>query len=168
MGTVVVFCMRRNGFTLIELLVVVAIIGILASVGVVAYNGYTSSANRASVISNCKQVSKYIRNEVMQCTMNPQSFVMDGKLDCSYKSRYEWQDDAADAAVKALDNFKNPYDSNVDNPITKGGQYWYDKDVGYVRIHTESNTQLQVWVCAETPCGSKPHPNIYDAYTPIQ
>ena len=46
--------------------------------------------------------------------------------------------------------------------------YWYDKDVGYVRIHTESNTKLQVWVCAETPCGSKPHPNIYDAYTPIQ
>ena len=74
----------------------------------------------------------------------------------------------ADAAVKALDNFKNPYDTSAANPITKGGQYWYDKDVGYVRIHTESNTKLQVWVCAETPCGSKPHPNIYDAYTPIQ
>ena len=62
--------MKQKAFTLIELLVVVAIIGILAAVGVVAYNGYTSSAKKAVVKQKHKQVVKYIAAEYFsKCVM---------------------------------------------------------------------------------------------------
>ena len=56
--------MKNKGFTLIELLVVVAIIGILAAVGVVAYSGYTSGAKKSAANSNHQALVKYITSEV--------------------------------------------------------------------------------------------------------
>ncbi len=53
--------MNRKAFTLIELLVVVAIIGILAAVGVVAYNGYTTSAKRNATEISAKQIIKEVK-----------------------------------------------------------------------------------------------------------
>ena len=57
--------MKNNkGFTLIELLVVVAIIGILAAVGTVAYQGYTEGAKKSTSKSNHASVVKYIVAEI--------------------------------------------------------------------------------------------------------
>ena len=61
--------MKRNGFTLIELLVVVAIIGILAAVGIVAYNGYTTSAKNNAVKTIHKNIAKFMSVEIKKCSI---------------------------------------------------------------------------------------------------
>ena len=70
----------NKAFTLIELLVVVAIIGILAAVGVVAYNGYTSSAKIKTLQSNHKTVIKYITSELMKCEIGMETEAYEKKM----------------------------------------------------------------------------------------
>ena len=69
--------MKRNGFTLIELLVVVAIIGILAAVGVVAYNGYTKSAKINAVKAQHGSIVKYLAAEFQKCDLGYSKIFID-------------------------------------------------------------------------------------------
>ena len=98
--------MKNNkGFTLIELLVVVAIIGILAAVGVVAYNGYTKSAKINASKSNQGAVTKYLAAEIQKCNIGTETSAMGGSLICDGRTAALIQT----AAIATLSDFKNTY-----------------------------------------------------------
>tara|TARA_B100000787_G_C16185941_1_gene294650 strand:- start:1397 stop:1858 length:462 start_codon:yes stop_codon:yes gene_type:complete len=58
----------KKSFTLIELLIVVAIIGILAGVGIPMYNGYMSSAKISAVKTNEANMKSYMAASFTKCS----------------------------------------------------------------------------------------------------
>ncbi len=133
----------RNGFTLIELLVVVAIIGILAAVGVVAYNGYTASAKASAAKSNFKTVVNYLAAETKRCDLG-EATAMEGNLNCATIN-----DNAIKAALVTVfkDKIKNPYNTSV-SAVTRDDTFGSDDKVGLVTTFGS----ISVASCVRTKC----------------
>ncbi len=72
---------KGAGFTIVELLIVIVIIGILAAITVVAYNGIQQRANNSARISAISQLMKLINGYTATYGTYPTTFGSCGTLD---------------------------------------------------------------------------------------
>ena len=161
--------MKNNkGFTLIELLVVVAIIGILAAVGTVAYNGYTTSAKKNSSKTNHAQVVKYIIAEDAKCvagTTTVFNTTVDNSKDSAAGTSFNCDARVASEvqafAIAALADFKNPYGSGLavfaggaSLALTEAAAQTADLDAGKVYVGGDGAYAIFIATCYAKPCAT--------------
>ena len=60
----------KKGFTLIELLVAVAIIGVIAAVGVISFNKFIESSKIAATKENHNSISNLVKTKLSQCRLS--------------------------------------------------------------------------------------------------
>ena len=151
----------KKGFTLIELLVVVAIIGILAAVGVVAYNGYTSAAKKRSTLANLATVEKFINHTLKKCDVDGVSTVSIGNynINCSGANTKGYINSMLDQfmAYFKSQGFKNPYNSS--DPVivrtgsggdTVDGRLRFDETTCPGQGSGQGYTQAKITIIAKT------------------
>ena len=162
-----------KAFTLIELLVVVAIIGILAAVGVVAYSEYTNSAKKVKIESECKKVIKSVKTETALCELkNDTDYAFEAsrghggwshQMECQKltNKNYTWLAgwDALQQHYDGMLSMTNLFDKN--RPfINLNSNYNLDINYGSVHLYAQNQPcQVTFWCCLEKPC-SNPN-NIY-------
>ena len=111
--------MNYRAFTLIELLVVVAIIGILAAVGVNTFSGFQEKAQIAANKANFNNINKALVLEFMKCELDSSELIFN-KHSCGNSNS---------PSTNLIGNYitntlkiKNPYGSSLinSNPCNQG------------------------------------------------
>ena len=161
--------MKKKGFTLIELLVVVAIIGILAAVGVVAYNGYTESAKSSTVKTSCKNVEKFIRLETTKCNVGLTDWIFGQKNSIFFQCplsdpQYGQEGKIAKNAFMNYVGYSKCSFCTMKNPYKPSSSLLYfnnwgrinDNHLGTIFISdTDAGATIDMYCCYKTPCADK-------------
>ena len=150
----------KKGFTLIELLIVVAIIGILAGVGIPMYNGYMTKAKIETTKANHVAIKSWIAASFMNCDIGSKVDI-DGyrviplpgwrELSClnnagnHYYYFYQYFNDYLE--------FNNPYDDSADAVYKSSSS---SPRLGSTNIYGKGNTMY-----IHTNIGNESGGNVY-------
>jgi type IV pilus assembly protein PilA len=112
----------QKGFSLVELLVVVAIIGVLAGVGIVGYQGYTDSAKERVAIANYNSVSRFIETELT---------LLNNNIQTTSAAIKEYTTDCATTSGTSTPQYDNTDSTHTLAEFLQGIMCYFDATNGY-------------------------------------